>query len=325
MFVFLTDNELGFAHPGGLMAADYTEFCKGADLLLHDAEYTPQEYKFLMEWGHSSYVDVLNLAFEAGVKRLGLFHHNQERTDDEVDEIVQDCHKIIKKRKSDLDCFAVGMGMSFEPVTEPTEQAASLLVRSRSAVALTGAGISVESGIPPFRGKGGLWEKLDPMQYAHIDAYERNPAQVWKMLFLGLKTVLQEAKPNDGHYGLFHLEQMGIVHTIVTQNIDGLHQRAGSRDVIELHGTFAVQRCMQCDGRLDSSRLNLDNLPPKCVCGGILRPDVVMFGEMIPFASFATRPDAGFELRLDACRGNVCDGGTCRTSAGDCQACGGPP
>ncbi len=170
-------------------------------------------------------------------------------------------------------------------MTDLTEKAASLLVRSRSAVALTGAGISVESGIPPFRGKGGLWEKLDPMKYAHIDAYERNPAQVWKMLFLGLKTVLQEAKPNDGHNGLFHLEQMGIVHTIVTQNIDGLHQRAGSRDVIEFHGTFAVQRCMQCDGRLDSSRLNLDNLPPRCACGGILRPDVVMFGEMIPFAS----------------------------------------
>ena len=169
-------------------------------------------------------------------------------------------------------------------MTGSIEQAARLLARSRSAVALTGAGISVESGIPPFRGKGGLWEKLDPMKYAHIDAYERNPAQVWKMLFSGLKAVLQEAGPNDGHMGLFHLEQMGIVHTIVTQNIDGLHQRAGSRDVIEFHGTFAVVRCMQCDGCLDSNQLNLDKLPPRCACGGILRPDVVMFGEIIPFA-----------------------------------------
>jgi phosphoribosyl 1,2-cyclic phosphodiesterase len=114
VFVFLTDNELGFVHPGGLPASDYGAFCQGADLLLHDAEYTHQEYKLLMEWGHSSYVDVLNLAFDAGVKRLGLFHHNQERTDAEVDEIVQDCHKINRKKKSDLDCFAVGMGMSFE-------------------------------------------------------------------------------------------------------------------------------------------------------------------------------------------------------------------
>ncbi len=113
-FVFLTDNELGFVHPGGLPSSEYIEFCEGADLLLHDAEYTPQEYKLLMEWGHSSYVDVLNLAFKAGTKRLGLFHHNQERTDDEIDEIVQDCHKIIHKNDSDLDCFAVGMDMSFE-------------------------------------------------------------------------------------------------------------------------------------------------------------------------------------------------------------------
>ncbi len=113
-FVFLTDNELGFVHPGGLPAAEYHEFCKDADLLLHDAEYTPQEYKLLIEWGHSSYMDVLELAFNAGVKQLGLFHHNQERTDIEVDEIVDACQKIIKKQKSDLRCFAVGQDMSFE-------------------------------------------------------------------------------------------------------------------------------------------------------------------------------------------------------------------
>ncbi len=113
-FVFLTDNELGFLHPGGLPASEYMRFCEGADLLMHDAEYTPQEYNLLMEWGHSSYMDVLEMAFKAGVKKLGLFHHNQERTDDEVDEIVEDCHKIIKKRRQDLECFAVGMDMSFE-------------------------------------------------------------------------------------------------------------------------------------------------------------------------------------------------------------------
>ena len=113
-FVFLTDNEQGFMHPGGLHNKEYLAFCKGADLLMHDAEYTPQEYKLLIEWGHSSYMDVLELAFKAGVKQLGLFHHNQERTDAEVDEIVEACQRAIQKRNSPLKCFAVGANMSFE-------------------------------------------------------------------------------------------------------------------------------------------------------------------------------------------------------------------
>lgn len=113
-FVFLTDNELGFVHPGGLTAADYLRFCQGADLLLHDAEYTPQEYKLLIEWGHSSYEDALELAFKAGVKQLGLFHLNQERTDAEVDEMVAACRKIIDARGQKMECFAVGAGMTFE-------------------------------------------------------------------------------------------------------------------------------------------------------------------------------------------------------------------
>lgn len=113
-FVFLTDNELGFVHPGGLPAVDYLKFCEGADLLIHDAEYTPQEYKLLIEWGHSSYLDVLELAFKAGVKRLGLFHLNQERTDAEVDEMVAACRKIIDERGQRMACFAVGSDMTFE-------------------------------------------------------------------------------------------------------------------------------------------------------------------------------------------------------------------
>ena len=113
-FVFLTDNELGFVHPGGLPASAYYDFCEGADLLMHDAEYTPREYQLLIEWGHSSYVDVLELAFKAGVKKLGMFHLNQERTDDEVDEMVEASHKIIKERGEPLECFAVGADMTFE-------------------------------------------------------------------------------------------------------------------------------------------------------------------------------------------------------------------
>lgn len=167
-------------------------------------------------------------------------------------------------------------------MTEAIQQAAAALAACRSAVALTGSGISVESGIPPFRGKGGLWERIDPMKYAHIDAYEQDPQAVWRVLFMELKAALGKARPNDGHKGLYHLEELGILKTIITQNIDGLHQQAGSRDVIEFHGTFASQSCMACGQRLASKHVALDTLPPRCACGGVLRPDVVMFGEIIP-------------------------------------------
>ncbi len=162
------------------------------------------------------------------------------------------------------------------------QQAARALSSSETVVALTGAGISVESGIPPFRGKGGLWEKIDPMKYAHIEAYEKDPGKVWEVLFSGLKDVLDTASPNEGHLGLSQLERMGLLQTIVTQNIDGLHQQAGSKDVIEFHGTFASHHCMRCGASADSRTLSMDQLPPQCTCGGTLRPDVVMFGEMIP-------------------------------------------
>lgn len=166
-------------------------------------------------------------------------------------------------------------------MTQALEQAATTLAACRSAVALTGAGISVESGIPPFRGKGGLWEKFDPMKYAHIDGFIRDPESVWRVLFMHLKEVLEKARPNDAHKGLYQLEDMGILKTIITQNIDGLHQEAGSRDVIEFHGSFTFQSCMSCGKRLDSKLVDLDTLPPRCACGGVLRPDVVMFGELI--------------------------------------------
>jgi len=112
-FVFLTDNELGFIHPGGLTFEDYTKFCKRADLLIHDAEYTPQEYKTCIDWGHSNYTDTLNLAQQAAVKKLGLFHLNQERTDREMDDIIKDCHKRIAANGSNLDCVGVAGDMEF--------------------------------------------------------------------------------------------------------------------------------------------------------------------------------------------------------------------
>ena len=165
---------------------------------------------------------------------------------------------------------------------ELIEQAVRDLARARHTVALTGAGISVESGIPPFRGKGGVWERIDPMEYATIDAFINDPAKVWRMLFLEMKTVLDQAQPSTGHRSLARLEMMGRLKTIITQNVDGLHQAAGSSDVIEFHGNFAHQRCQGCGQIIPSPDLVLDTLPPRCECGGFWRPNCVLFGEAIP-------------------------------------------
>ncbi|MDD5454232.1 MAG: MBL fold metallo-hydrolase [Candidatus Ratteibacteria bacterium] len=110
-FVFLTDNELTFKHPGGLCFADYENFSRQADLLIHDSEYTKEDYKTKKSWGHSVYKDSLELALKADVKKFGLFHHNQERTDKDLDGIVRDCKGIIKEKRSSLKCFAVQEGM----------------------------------------------------------------------------------------------------------------------------------------------------------------------------------------------------------------------
>jgi len=113
-FVFLTDNELGYRHSGGMTFDDYTEFCREADLLIHDAEYTPREYKAFVDWGHSVYTDGLNLALNAGAKKFGLFHLYHERTDRQMDDIVDDCRKRIAEQGSNLECVGVTSDMEFE-------------------------------------------------------------------------------------------------------------------------------------------------------------------------------------------------------------------
>lgn len=113
-FVFLTDNELGFVHPGGLPIHAYVEFSAEADFLIHDAEFTPAEYDTFIEWGHSSYADVLDLASRANIKKLGLFHINQERSDQEMDQIVSHCRQLIDEQGLPFECMAVGSGMEFE-------------------------------------------------------------------------------------------------------------------------------------------------------------------------------------------------------------------
>jgi len=161
------------------------------------------------------------------------------------------------------------------------KRAAADLKAAKKVVALTGAGISVDSGIPPFRGKGGVWEKIDP-DYAHIDKFMEDPADVWNVLIKDMKLLIDRAKPNDGHKGLAKLEQMGILEAVITQNVDGLHQMAGNTDVIEFHGSFAWQRCMICQKRIETAKVDISEIPPRCQCEGILRPEVVFFGEMIP-------------------------------------------
>lgn len=147
--------------------------------------------------------------------------------------------------------------------------------------AVTGAGMSVESGVAPFRGKGGLWEKMDPMKVAHIDAFRQDPVPYWEMRGPFIKS-LEAIEPNPGHAALARLQHEGRLGTIITQNIDGLHEAAGSTDVIEFHGNVRTLRCMQCAGRVPAADADLDDRPPRCACGGVLRPDVVFFGEAIP-------------------------------------------
>lgn len=170
------------------------------------------------------------------------------------------------------------------------------LFRNRGpAVVLTGAGISTESGIPDFRSPTGVWATFDPAEYATIDAFRADPHKVWSFYSLRLR-VLVEAEPNAGHEALARLERAGRVSAIVTQNIDGLHQRAGSRDVIEVHGSIRSSTCLRCGasyGLDELLGLLADSDAPVCPrCGAVVKPDVVMFGEPLPEAAI----DRAYEL-----------------------------
>ena len=159
---------------------------------------------------------------------------------------------------------------------------AELVERRRPCVVLTGAGISTESGIPDFRSAGGIWERYDPAEVGDIDAFRREPARVWE--FYGLRLdALALAEPNDGHRALAELEEQGWIRAVVTQNVDGLHQRAGSREVVEVHGSLREAECIHCGVRVPMEDA-VGSLPlPSCPdCGEILKPGVVMFGELLP-------------------------------------------
>jgi NAD-dependent deacetylase len=161
------------------------------------------------------------------------------------------------------------------------QELAGIIRQHPRVVALTGAGISVESGIPSFRGAGGLWERFDPMEYAHIRAFRRNPAKVWQLL-KEMDETISRARPNAAHYALAELEARGFLLGIITQNVDNLHQAAGSKRVVEYHGNALRFICDTCKGHHPRETLDFDQAPLYCHCGGLIRPDVVFFGEPIP-------------------------------------------
>ena len=159
-------------------------------------------------------------------------------------------------------------------------EAARILCQSKKTAALTGAGISVESGIPDFRSRGGLWERFDPMEYGTIGAFRANPEKVWVMLE-EMSLVMERARPNAAHRGLARLQELGLLEAIITQNIDNLHQDAGSTRVIEYHGNCRTLSCLRCRRQYKANEVSQE-IPPKCDCGAILKPDVIFFGEPIP-------------------------------------------
>ncbi len=188
------------------------------------------------------------------------------------------------------------------------ERLAELIRQSRSTVALTGAGVSVPSGIPDFRSPGtGLWENVDPMEVAHIDVFERDPARFWTYYRPRFQT-LGDKQPNRAHQALAELERRGLIAGVVTQNIDRLHRAAGSREVVEVHGTIETSSCRACatsfgleqvEGLFDEAGVAICSS-----CGGAVKPDVVLFGELLPEAAMARAQELAEAAELMICVGS---------------------
>ena len=178
------------------------------------------------------------------------------------------------------------------------------LIRERGpCVVLTGAGVSTESGIPDFRSPTGIWADFDPLEYASLDAFRRDPAKVWKF-YAPRFAMLTDAEPNAAHRALAELERRGLVTAVVTQNIDLLHERAGSRDVVEVHGSIRTSTCPACGAMHPLTEvvalLEVADAPECSQCGAVLKPDVVFFGERLPVAAidraYALAREAGLLL-----------------------------
>ena len=170
-------------------------------------------------------------------------------------------------------------------------QAAKDIAESKYAIALTGAGMSTESGIPDFRGPKGVWatnKKAEAEAYKMYGVFLKNPKLYWEETlssqgaYRRFYEEIRKAKPNAGHHALAELERLGILKCVVTQNIDGLHEKAGNKKVLEYHGSIYKLRCTSCGSRFEIEEVALDESPPRCKCGGVLKHDVVHFKEPIP-------------------------------------------
>ena len=184
-------------------------------------------------------------------------------------------------------------------MVEEYRKVAELIKEKGYVVAFTGAGISVDSGIPAFRGGQGLWEKYDPMEYAHIDAFHTNPGRVWTML-REMSEVIFEAKPSPAHSALSDLEKMGYLKAVITQNVDGLHQIAGNSSVIEYHGNHRWLVCTSCSRKVPLVPELASIMPyPVCEkCQTPLKPAVVFFGEGIPVVEMMRANDEANKCRV---------------------------
>lgn len=166
---------------------------------------------------------------------------------------------------------------------EKIEQAVDVIREAKYVVAFTGAGVSVESGIPPFRGKHGIWNSTDPM-FLEIEFFKKKPLQSWQKIKEIFYDNLGKAEPNLAHHILAKMEKRSFLESVITQNIDHLHQKAGNSRVYELHGTYKRLVCTECNSEFDVSFVNFNFLPPTCyICKGILKPDIVFFNEPLPF------------------------------------------
>ncbi len=160
-------------------------------------------------------------------------------------------------------------------------EAVDILLDHPPFLVLTGAGISVESGLPPFRGPGGIWTRYDPEEYGHIDTFRQDPEKAWVLLGELISASLN-ARPNEAHYALARLQEKGIAGTIITQNVDGLHRLAGSVDVIDVHGDARKVYCPICGYKEEIDEYNGHPPTPLCQCGAYRRPDIVFYGESLP-------------------------------------------
>ncbi len=172
-------------------------------------------------------------------------------------------------------------GKSSDDSRAAVRAAASLIRGAKHLTAFTGAGISVESGIPPFRGEGGLWSRYDP-RMLELDYFLAHPATAWPVIREIFYDHFGKARPNKAHEVLAAWEARGLLKALITQNIDNLHYVAGSRNIVEFHGNSRLLLCLGCARRVEATPALLSSLPPRCACGGLYKPDFIFFGEGIP-------------------------------------------